>query len=385
MKDRKKGQETLFLFIVVLFWFAQYVYIPYQTVFLTGIGVSVHFVGLVTGAYGITQVLCRLPVGVLADTIGEHKPIIMLGVLFSGGASLIRLFFPGGAGYFAANLCSGLASSMWISFMVMYTSWFPEERQQEGTSRIILFNNVGMLMGFVVATLTYRSLGMSFLCLMSALSGAAAFGCAVFLKKPEKVKNYCSVAELLSVCGNKRLILFSAFALIQQGVQLSTSMSFTSQVLRDLGAGATMVGMSSITYMVAAVLFAKLAGSRVCEKSGPRLWIPLVFGCVVLYCLAVPRVGSVPAIFVLQLLAGMSTGILYSYATSEAMKEVPAAKKSTAMGFFQTTYAVGMVCFPMIVGNISGRTNMTDAFSFLAVVALAGCLGSIYFYMRSKK
>ena len=35
-----RQQEVIFLAIVALFWFAQYVYIPYQTTYLTGIGAA---------------------------------------------------------------------------------------------------------------------------------------------------------------------------------------------------------------------------------------------------------------------------------------------------------------------------------------------------------
>ena len=36
MTERRKRREWTLLAVVVLFWFAQYVYIPYQTPFLTG-------------------------------------------------------------------------------------------------------------------------------------------------------------------------------------------------------------------------------------------------------------------------------------------------------------------------------------------------------------
>ena len=59
----KKGisREGLLLVVVVLFWFALYLHIPYQTPFLTGAGVAAGFTGTIVGAYGITQLFFRLP------------------------------------------------------------------------------------------------------------------------------------------------------------------------------------------------------------------------------------------------------------------------------------------------------------------------------------
>ncbi len=54
--------------------------------------------------------------------------------------------------------------------MVHYTNFFSTEHQQRATSTIILVNNLGMLIGFVMSTLFYEKLGMTALCIMSVLS-----------------------------------------------------------------------------------------------------------------------------------------------------------------------------------------------------------------------
>ena len=78
----------------------------------------------------------------------------------------------------------------------------------------------------------------------------------------------------------------------------------------------------------------------------------------------------------------MSTGILLPYLTSESMKEVPEDKKSTAMGFFQAVYAVGMTAFPAVAGALTQRRNMTAGFCFLAAAAFAGTAVSLWHYRR---
>lgn len=379
-----KKEEMIFLISVSFFWFAQYVYIPYQTIYLTSINVGTSFIGIIVGAYGISQMLLRLPVGLSADIVKKHKYFIMIGGLSSGMASLFRVLIPNGVGFLIANLLSGLASAMWISFMVFYTGHFSGEEQQSATARIVMFNNIGMLMGFIASTLLYNSISMKGLCTLSVCGGVMTFLLSLSIKEEVPEKSTHKVGELISVCSNKRLLLFSFIALIQQGVQLTTSMSFTNQVLGDLGASNMIIGISSIIYMISSVVFSALS-SRNTFKGAPRVLIPTVLVIIATYCILVPTVNSIPIIMLLQILPGTSSGILFSCATSEAMKEVKPFQKSTAMGFFQAFYAIGMTTFPMLTGKLATNYSMSTGFFVLAGIAIFGCLVAVCFYKAERR
>lgn len=357
--------------IVMLFWFAQYVYIPYQTPFLNGIGVPAGTVGVIVGAYGISQLVMRLPVGLMADHVGKHKRFIIMGGLFAGLGSLCRILMPTGTGFLIANLFSGLASAMWICFMVCYTGFYAADKQQEGFSRIILYNNAGILVAFAFATLVYARTSMQLLCICSTAAGFMAALLACFMDKDAPTGNRPGIRDLLPICLNKRLIFFALLALVQQGIQMATTMSFTNQVLKGLGAGDGIVGMASIVYMISSVSCAALAGTQFIIKMGHKKIIPLGFCAVVAYCVLVPVVGSVPAVVALQALPGLATGLLLSSLTSQAMVEVPKHQKSTANGFYQAVYSVGMTLFPVFTGNIAaGAFGMTGAYMVLGGIAL---------------
>lgn len=46
--------KNIILIASFLFFYAQYIYIPFQTAYLTMLGATAAFVGIVTGAYGGT-------------------------------------------------------------------------------------------------------------------------------------------------------------------------------------------------------------------------------------------------------------------------------------------------------------------------------------------
>lgn len=378
------GQEVIFLSAVTLFWFAQYVYIPYQATYLTGIGAAGSAVGTVVGAYGVSQLVLRLPAGICADRLGRHKPFIMAGALASGLASLFRVFLCDEAGFLAANLMSGLASAMWISFMVFYTGRYPEKERHKAIGRIVLFNNVGILLGFAAGALCYSLIGMGRLCLFSVAAGGLAFLLSLFISETKSNPGKLSPAQLLRVCRGKQIIIFSLIALIQQGIQLATTMSFTGQILKNIGAADGVVGISSMIYMLSAVLFAAMASLEPFARKGPRFWIPTVLLLTAGYCILTPLAGNIPLLLMLQVLPGLSTGVLFSYATSEAMQGVPQEQRSTAMGFYQAVYAVGMTTFPMFTGSISASAGMREAYLVLAGIAAAGCGAAVWYYRAQK-
>lgn len=372
------------LIIVALFWFAMYVYVPFQTPYLLAEGVTASLAGIIVGAYGSCQMLLRFPVGVMADVKGRHKGFILLGLLAAGTASLWRVLLPNGVGFLIANLFSGLAASMWISFMVLYCSYFPKEQMQKATGTIIAVNNMGMLLAFVAGTLFYDHTSMGFLCCLSVAAAALGALVALGIQEGEGTGHGLHPRQLLGICKDKWLLFFAVMALLQQGIQMSTCMSFTTEAVKQVGGSGWQIGLCSIIYMLCAVVSAYVAASPLLAKWGPKVWVPVILALTALYCVLVPNLDRVEWFYLVQLLPGLSTGILLSYCTSESLVNVPGEMRSTAMGCFQAIYAVGMTTFPLLVGSLTRNISMGAGFYALAVLAMLGCGASVVFYRRQK-
>jgi hypothetical protein len=90
-------------------------------------------------------------------------------------------------------------------------------------------------------------------------------------------------------------------------------------------------------------------------------------------------------VYACQILAATSIGFLFTALTNESMFGIPANKKSTAMGFFQSIYAIGMTLFPMAAGKIQSLYDMKTAYYFLGIIAIVGSIVSFWYYCRKKK
>lgn len=374
------AQKLLILLTATVFWFSQYLFIPYQTPYLYALGVIPTVVGIVVGAYGFSQMLLRVPVGLMADSVGKHRRFILLGVCASGAASLFRALCSGVTGFLIGSLLSGLAAAMWISFMVLFFAYFSPEELQKAAGLIVGANNLGILIGFIVGAILFDRVGMRFLCLLSSTAAALALVPALLIREPQREFQRLPLSELTSVFRDRRLILFALLALIQQGIQISTSMSFTTQVAKSLGASGFQIGICSILYILTAVLSSYAITTKAFRRIRVSVWIPAILACLMIYCLLVPNLPSVGWIDTVQILSGLSTGILFSLCTSEAMKNVPAEKHSSAMGFFQAVYALGMTLFPILTGTVSSRFSIRAAFYCLAAITVIGLITAVGYY-----
>ena len=92
------------------------------------------------------------------------------------------------------------------------------------------------------------------------------------------------------------------------------------------------------------------------------------------YLLLMPEVNQISQIYVLQILPGMATGLLFSSLTAEAMKGIAPEVKSTAMGLYQTIYAVGMTLLPMLGGAVVQNESMRMAYRVFAGICLAATI-----------
>ncbi len=124
----QKGRRAVMLLITVLFWFALYVYVPYQTPYLSMLGVASSFIGVILGAYGFSQMLIRIPLGIGGGSQRAAQAVYRFGNACAAAASVLRFLWPSATSFLLANLISGLAASTWICSTVLYPTYYRPEQ-----------------------------------------------------------------------------------------------------------------------------------------------------------------------------------------------------------------------------------------------------------------
>lgn len=379
------SQTTRILTVIALYWFAQYVYIPYTTPFLLAQKVSADFVGLVVGFYGAVPLFTRLFVGVFSDKIGQFKPMIVVGCAAAALGSVVRLVSPTGMGFLIANIISGFSSAMWMCFILFHTKSLTKENLQRGMGYVMASCNLGILSGFFASATLYESYGMFLMCLLSVIAGTIGLILSFGLKEPESQTNLNSpkVSDLLHVMVNKRLWFFAIIAMIQQGILMATAMSFSNEIAHNLGALPWQIGIMTITMSGSYVASCYISSTHLAIRIGPCILMTLTQVCMGLYCVLMVNLDSVYALIPTQVLLGCTGGLVFSWCSAEALSQIESYRRSTALGIFQSLFAAGMTIVPMIAGKLFEQSGSLDsAFYFQALLALAGAIATAVYYFR---
>ena len=72
-----KKRRSFFSVVMVLFWFSLYAYMPQMTTYAKELGASYKLIGLIAGAYGVTQTILRIPLGIVSDKLMNRKAFII--------------------------------------------------------------------------------------------------------------------------------------------------------------------------------------------------------------------------------------------------------------------------------------------------------------------
>ena len=391
------SQNTKLLVIIALFWFAQYIYVPNTAPYLLAQKVTADFVGIIVGVYGGVQMSLRFPMGILADWLGKHKLIIIVGCAFSGGASVVRILESTGYGFLIANIMSGVASSLWVSFMLLSTKYITPDRMQTQIGYLFAANNFGIMLAFITSAVCFEGFGMDFLCLCSALSGALAMLLAMSLKEddpayahlhePPESKHRPLVADLVKVAKRKRIWFFAFLASIQQGVTMTTIMSFSNEAALRIGGSSYEMGLMTIVFILFNVISSYYSGKPPFTRISQGFLVSSALFMLAAYCFLSVMVTHIYLLIIIQVFLGWSFGFVFTIATSEAIVGVEHYRRSSAIGLFQALFAIGMTTVPIIAGRIIELDDgdLKAAFFFQGWLCLIAFVATVYFYYMKRR
>lgn len=391
------SQNTKLLIIIALFWFAQYIYVPNTAPYLLAQKVTADFVGIIVGVYGGVQMSLRFPMGILADWLGKHKLIIIVGCAFSGGASVVRILESTGNGFLIANIMSGVASSLWVSFMLLSTKYITPDRMQTQIGYLFAANNFGIMLAFITSAVCFEGFGMDFLCMCSAISGALALLLGLTLKEddpayahlhePSEKKHRPLVADLIKVALCKRIWFFAFLAAIQQGVTMTTIMSFSNEAALRIGGSSYEMGVMTIVFILFNVISSYYSGKPPFTRISQGFLVSSALFMLAVYCFLSVLVTHIYLLIIIQVFLGWSFGFVFSIATSESIVGIEQYRRSSAIGLFQALFAIGMTIIPIIAGRIIELDNgdLKSAFFFQGWLCLIAFVATVYFYYMQRR
>ena len=378
-----KRKDSLFFLVVTLFWFAQYIFVPFLTPHLAAMGVAASVSGVILGAYGFSQLVLRIPVSISEDCLGRHRLFMSCGLLAVVLASSLPVLFQSPAAYLISRTLAGVGASTWVSFTVAFTGGHANVKERMG--KLIAANNLGILISYLVGGSLYEWLGMKPLFMISAGVAVIALCILPTCQKGGSTGTHpFHVQDLWKVLRNRNLMVCALMCALMQLINFATAMSFVSTYAQQKGAGGFVLSLVSIAFYVAGTTASTVYSKGVFSRMSDRAFMMMGFGLFAVYCLALPLCQNVWLILLAQLLGGASRTLLSTQQMALCTATIEPEQKTTAVGVFQSIYSLGMTVGPVVMGWMLDFTgnNYPMAFACISVFAIAGVIWSMLAFQK---
>ena len=266
------------------------------------------------------------------------------------------------------RVMAGLAASTWLAFSVLYNAYYKDDESVTAMTNANAFNNVGKLLAFFLGILTATRWGYKVPLLCSFLTGLVAVIAVVFLKPIEIKHESFSFNHALDVIKTPMIIVAALFAILPQFYMQGTAFSFTSSKAKLLGASSFTIGVISLAFTLIQVLISPYVGKKLLKKLKSAFAVSL--GLVLLSLSSVViAIADTPYLLILgNIVGGVGCLILNALLMSLIVRSVSEEKRSTAMGFYQAVYGIGMTLGPVVMGNLVGAKGYGWAYMTIAII-----------------
>ncbi len=382
-KDHLNFQAAVFCF-----WLAIYIYAPVFGVYLQEIGFSFSSIGIVLGAYGITQILLRFPLGILSDFLQSvRKQLFVGGFLMTLLSSLLLVYFESFTIVLIARLLAGVTASMWVMATVLYSQYFSEDRASNAMGIMQFVTVATQFFSMAVSGWLVHMFGWEFPFWMGA--GASILGIffacnikeieAASFSKPKNIWNH--VTETVKIPHLKMLTFLSLMA---HAVLFITIFGFSPLYAASLG-----IKEQSFIWLTCAffVPHALASLSLVFYQLNKRYNKVVLAACFIIsavFLIGVPFSSSLASLSIMHVFIGLALGFIFPVLLSEVVLASPASYKMSAMGFFQSFYALGIFLGPVAAGIIAETQNLGFVFTVTGGCCILAAVLVVFFLGQRK-
>jgi MFS family permease len=363
-----KHMITIFAFSTGLFWFSLYAYVPELSTYAESLGASYKLIGLITGSYGLTQLLLRIPLGIVSDLLGRRKPFILMGLVVAIISSLITFINPSASSLLITRLLAGVSAATWVVFTVLFSGYFHEKEATKSVGYINSYNALGQLTSMILGGIISWRFGPRYLFLLALIGALIGFVIALFITEVNHNKRPFNLTNYLQVAKNPMLLRVSGLAILSQLITFATAFGFVPVLAKNMGAVNIQLSLLTILAILPAIFISRLAGDLF-----PRLWgikKTLMIGSLIsaFLCILMPLIPNLTGLYIAQFFSGVGRSMVFPLLMGLGIQNVPGHNRASAMGLFQAIYGIGMVLGPILLGFIGDTFGLVVGFMFTGLI-----------------
>ncbi|BFT68581.1 MFS transporter [Paenibacillus sp. P36] len=376
----------LFCAVTLLFWMSMYTSVPIMAPYVEFLGGNHQLAGWIVGMYGISQMLLRIPVGIMSDRFHKRKLFITFGLFFTAIGGLGLWFTHDFTWILILRALAGAAAATWVDFTVLFTSYYKHEESTKAIGTISFFNSLGQVLGILSAGWAADSLGWEAAFILGALLGVLGFiGSFFLIEKIEPDAPKITMRAIGNVAADRTLLFVSLLAILSQVLIFATVFGFTPVYATSLGADKFSLSLLSLFANVPVALASLFGGRKWAAKYGEKRMVVWGFVLMGIFTFTIPFTHHLWVLMVTQAFAGFGRGLSFTLLMGMSIKHMPAEKRATAMGFFQAIYGLGMFVGPVLMGVIGDWFSLNQGFIVLGILGVFSALLSQWFVRVTPK
>ncbi len=367
-----KPNAAFLAVLTALFWYSQYAVTPYINKELLRLGASAAFMGLVGGVYGFAQLALRIPLGLSADRIGRQKPFIILGCALTALSGIGFLLWYTPSAFLVLRGIAGLSSASWVSFTVLYASYFAQNEGPRRISQLNIYNQLGRLVCYISIGAAVAHYGLRASFVLGALVGTLSFSLSFFIRERPRPAAAISLKGFALVARDRNMTVTSLLGLLTQIIAFSTYYGFSSNLALRIGATGAQLSTLSLVLVSAAVAANLLAAGFLSRLTRIRCIVACGFLAAAVYCVLAPLSANMTQLYLCQVAAGIASGFTFAMLLGHCLRDIAPELRSAGMGFYQAVYGIGMTIGPIMMGIMIDAAGLDASFYAMAALSAAG-------------
>lgn len=367
---RRKRMVFIYGTAVYLFWASLYFYVPTLPIYIQTKTSSLATVGVVIAMYGLWQGLARLPLGIAADWLGRRKPFVLACCVCSALGAWLMNSAGGVNGLILGRGISGLAAAGWVPLVVLFSGLFPPEQAVRASAILSMINSISRMSATALTGALNDWGGYSLAFYASMFVAAQTILVILPVQEEHRPPKKQSMAAIGRLILRQDVLIPSLLGAVNQYAIFATTYGFFPILAKNLGANNLIQG-GMTTINLAAMTVGNFSATGILKRFHPTQLVLLSF---VIYLMGIGMAafaGSLWVVLAAQVLTGLASGIGYPILMGMSIQKVIDEERATAMGVFQSVYAIGMFGGPWLSGILAEWIGIP---AMLAVTALGVCV-----------
>jgi len=386
--DISNVKKNRYLFIVVSFllWFPNFLYVPVLSPYINHLGGNYIFAGIILSSYGITQLLLRLPIGIVSDLFIWKKSFIIFGMMASCLSCIIFLSIESVWWALIARALSGVSAATWVVFTAVYPFYYQKHEVSKAMSNISFIVVLGQFIGMSFSGIIVNEFGWKAPFMLGVIFSILGVILSFFISYPqdELEREPVKFKELTTVLKDSLLLKSAFLSIIAHSIIFSTMFGFTSNYAFAIGFAPKELAWVVIAFMIPHAIATIFIGNVLVPKLGEWTSVKLAFLLITLSTFIIPFVESKSLFLMIQIFCGFSLGLIFPVLLSMSIKNIEPKKRAAAMGAYQALYAIGIFAGPFFAGIFNSLFGINAGFYFLGILSLLATTCAMIWGRREK-